>query len=77
MFFVVVLSDLALKFRAAKIALKSDVFQTLLLSVLLEELVWTEVLSCVVGVLLLSREGEFSSDPGEFSTDLVQTTHFH
>lgn len=47
--FFVVLSDLALKFRAAKIALKSDVFQTLLLSVLLEELVWTEVPSCVMG----------------------------
>lgn len=43
----------------------------------LAELVWTEVLSCVMGVLLPSREGAFSSDPGEFSTDLVQTVHFH
>lgn len=32
--FFVALSDLALRCRAAKIALKSDVFQTLLLSVL-------------------------------------------
>lgn len=32
--FFVVLSDLVLKFRAAKKALKSDVFQTLLLSVI-------------------------------------------
>lgn len=52
--FCVVLDDLAFKFRAAKVALKSDGVQNLRSGECL--LLCTDVLICVMGLWLLSRE---------------------